>query len=143
LRASIKEGPVTVEDVFKAMPYENELVLLEMTGAAIQLAFQRSVQGTLEDEDGGFLHVSGIVFDIRGRMVENIKFGAERRPLEPSATYSVVVPDFLASGGDGHVVFRDKPQTKTRLPLRELIVDTIRQQKVISADTEGRIHRLE
>ncbi|MEZ4576687.1 MAG: 5'-nucleotidase C-terminal domain-containing protein [Desulfobacterales bacterium] len=26
LRASIKEGPVTVEDVFRAMPYGNELV---------------------------------------------------------------------------------------------------------------------
>jgi 2',3'-cyclic-nucleotide 2'-phosphodiesterase (5'-nucleotidase family) len=116
---------------------------MEMTGAEIQQTFQRSLQGTREDEDGGFLHVAGIAFDARGRMVENIRVGAERRPLDSSEVYSVVVPDFLASGGDGHSVFKEKPQIKTRLPLRELIVDTIRQQKVISAKIEGRIRRLE
>ena len=143
LRASIKEGPITVEDVFRAMPYGNELVRVELTGAEIQQALQRSVQGAREDEDGGFLHVAGITFDVRGRTVGNIRVGAERRSLEPAAIYSVVVPDFLASGGDKHVVFKGKPQIKTRSPLRELIVDTIQQQKVISAKTEGRIRRIE
>jgi 2',3'-cyclic-nucleotide 2'-phosphodiesterase (5'-nucleotidase family) len=143
LRASIKEGPITVEDVFKAMPYENELVRVELTGAEIQQALQRAVQGAREDEDGGFLHVAGLAFDVRGRTAENIRVGTERLPLEPATIYSVVAPDFLASGGDEHVVFKDKPQIKTGSPLRELIVDTIRQQKVISAKTEGRIRRVE
>ncbi len=141
LRASIKKGPVTVEDVFKAMPYDNELVILELTGAEIQQALERSVRGTSE-EDGGFLHVSGICFDIDGRTVQNIRTGAAGRPLEMDAVYSVVIPDFLASGGDEYFIFMEKPQLKTRSPLRELIVDTIRQQKVISAETEGRIRRL-
>ncbi len=143
LRASIKEGPVTVEDVFKAMPYDNELVRLDLTGVEIQQTLQRGVRGAREDEDGGFLHVSGITFDVRGREPENIQVGTTRLPLEPAAIYSVVVPDFLASGGDGHLIFKDKPQIKTGSPLRELIVDTIRQQKVISAMTEGRIRRVE
>ncbi|RJP37124.1 MAG: hypothetical protein C4548_14805 [Desulfobacteraceae bacterium] len=143
LRASIREGPVTVEDVFKAMPYDNELVRMELTGAEIRQALQRSVRGDKGGEDGGFLHVAGIAFDVRGRTPENIRVGAQGRPLEPDAVYSVVIPDFLASGGDAHVVFKDKPQIKTGSPLRELIVDTIRQQKVITAATEGRIRRLE
>jgi len=142
LRASIKEGPVTVEDVFRAMPYDNELVRMELTGSDIQQALQRSVRGSMEDEDGGFLHISGITFDLRGRAVENIRVGAEQTPLKPAAIYSVVVPDFLASGGDDHIVFKDKPQIRTGSPLRELIVDTIRQQKVISAKAEGRIRRI-
>ena len=143
LRASIKEGPVSVEDVFRAMPYGNELVRVELTGAEIRQVLQRAVQGAREDEDGGFLHVAGLVFDVRGRIAGNIRVGKELQPLEPDAVYSVVVPDFLASGGDEHVVFKDKPQIKTGSPLRELIVDTIRQQKVISAMVEGRIHRIE
>jgi 5'-nucleotidase/UDP-sugar diphosphatase len=143
LRASIKEGPVTVEDVFRAMPYGNELVRVELTGTEIQQVLKRSVQGALEDEDGGFLHVAGLTFDVRGRMPENIRVGAERQLLESAAIYSVVVPDFLASGGDQHIVFKGKPQIKTGSPLRELIVDTIQQQKVISAKTEGRIRRIE
>ncbi len=143
LRASIKEGPVTVEDIFRTMPYSNELVRVELTGAEIRQALERSVQGNREDEDGGFLHVAGITFDVRGRKAENIFVGTESRPLEPSKIYSVVIPDFLASGGDGHTVFREKGQVQTGLPLRELIVDTIRHQKIVSAKTEGRIRRLE
>jgi 2',3'-cyclic-nucleotide 2'-phosphodiesterase (5'-nucleotidase family) len=143
LRASIKAGPVTVEDVFRAMPYGNELVRLELTGAELKQVLHRSVRGNRGDEDGGFLHVAGITFDVRGKTVENIRVGAEGRPLEPASTYAVVVPDFLASGGDGHVVFKDKPHIKTGLPLRELIIDTIRQQKVVSAKTEGRIRRID
>jgi 5'-nucleotidase / UDP-sugar diphosphatase len=116
---------------------------VELTGAEIRQALQRSVRGDKGGEDGGFLHVAGITFEVRSRTPENIRVGAHRRPLEPDAVYSVVVPDFLASGGDAHVVFKDKPQIKTGSPLRELIVDTIRQQKVITATTEGRIRRLE
>jgi 5'-nucleotidase/UDP-sugar diphosphatase len=70
LRASIKEGPVTVEDVFRAMPYGNELVRVELTGAEVQQVLQRSVQGVREDEDGGFLHVAGLTFDVRNRTAE-------------------------------------------------------------------------
>ncbi len=143
LRASIKEGPVTVEDVFKAMPYGNELVRVDLSGAEIRQTLQRAVRGTREDEDGGFLHVSGLTFEVRGRTAENIRVGADRRALEPGVVYSVVVPDFLASGGDEHVTFKDKALIKTGSPLRELIVDTIRRQKIISAKIEGRILRLE
>ncbi len=143
LRASIKEGPITVEDVFKAMPYANELVLVELTGAEIQQVLLRSVRGSREDEDGGFLHVSGITMDVRGHKVENVRVGRSGRALDPQQVYSVVVPDFLASGGDGHDVFKGKTQVRTGLPLRELIVDTIKQRGVIAAKEEGRIRRLE
>ncbi|MDA8138654.1 MAG: 5'-nucleotidase C-terminal domain-containing protein [Desulfobacteraceae bacterium] len=142
LRSSIKEGPVTVEDVFKAMPYANELVLVNLTGAEIEQTLARSVQGAREDEDGGFLHVSGLFFDVRGRQVENIRIGAKQTPLNKAGAYQVVVPDFLASGGDGHQIFKDKPQVKTGSPLRELIVETIKQRGTIDAKVEGRIRRI-
>ncbi|MEZ4601970.1 MAG: 5'-nucleotidase C-terminal domain-containing protein [Desulfobacterales bacterium] len=80
LRASIKEGPVTVEDVFRAMPYGNELVRVELTGAEIRQVLQRAVQGAREDEDGGFLHVAGLVFDVRGRIAGNIRVGKSCNP---------------------------------------------------------------
>ncbi|MFZ1985610.1 MAG: 5'-nucleotidase C-terminal domain-containing protein, partial [Desulfatitalea sp.] len=88
LRASIKEGPVTVEDVFKAMPYANELVLVELSGAEIERALVWSVRGTREDEDGGFLHVSGITFTIHGRRVENIKMAPGGQPLDARRIYT-------------------------------------------------------
>ncbi len=143
MRTSIQQGPVTVEDVFKTVPFPNELVVIELTGAEIEQALQRAVSGARADEDGGFLQVSGIAFEVRGRSAVNIRVGADRKPLQARTVYRVAVPDFLANGGDRYTLFKGKEQIKTGLPLRELIVDTIRRRGVITAHEEGRIRRVE
>jgi 5'-nucleotidase / UDP-sugar diphosphatase len=142
IRASLDAGPVTLEDVFKTMPYANEIVVIELTGAEVMQALNRSVMGTREDEDGGFLHVSGIRFKVRGKAVEEVTVGQDQEPLKPGLIYRVAISDFLASGGDGYKLFIGKPAEYTGLPLRELIVDTIRSGKVIESRVEGRIVRV-
>ena len=142
LRASIDTGPITLEDVFKTMPYANEIVAIELTGAEVLQALTRSVMGTREDEDGGFLHVSGIRFKVRGKAIEEVEVGKDKEPLKPGHIYRVAISDFLASGGDGYKMFIGKQAEYTGLPLRELIVDTIRSRKVIESRVEGRIVRV-
>lgn len=139
LRASIDEGPITLEEVFKAMPYENEIVLVELTGREIEQILRRAVSGTREDEDGGFLHVSGLRFRIRARTPVEIL--ADGQPLDPDKSYRVAVTDFMASGGDGYALLKTKGAYKTGSPLRELIVDTIRELGRVRASKEGRIVR--
>ena len=139
LRASIDEGPITLEGVFKAMPYENEIVIVELPGRAIEQVLRRAVSGTREDEDGGFLHVSGLQFRIRAGMPVEIR--ADGQPLDPDKIYRVAVTDFMASGGDGYALLRAKGAYRTGSPLRELIVDTIREQGQVRAYKEGRIVR--
>lgn len=141
LRASINKGPVTIEDVFRVMPYSNELLVVTLTGAEIAEALARSVQGTRADEDGGFLHVSGVTFKVQAAKVSGIVIGGE--PLDPAKSYTVAMTDFMYSGGDGYRVFMNRPALKTGLPLRELLVDTIRKKSKVEAKIEGRIIRAE
>ncbi len=143
LRASIDMGPITLEDVFKAMPYSNEIILLDLTGMEVMQVLTRSVQGTREDEDGGFLHVSGICFTIRGHKVDEVRSISNNMPIDPEKIYRIAITDFLASGGDGYKLFAGKPSENTRLPLRELIVDTIRARGYVVGSVEGRIVRVE
>lgn len=139
LRASIDEGPITLEEVFKVMPYENEIVIVELTGRELEQVLRRAFSGTRQDEDGGFLHVSGLKVRIRGK--EPVDIRADGRPLDPGKTYRVAVTDFMASGGDGYSLLQTKGAYKTGFPLRELIVDTIRAQGLVRASKEGRIVR--
>lgn len=139
LRSSLDRGAVTIEDIFKVMPYPNEIIVVKLTGAEVLEVLARSVMGAREDEDGGFLHVSGIRFKVKGKNVEDVTVGGA--PIDPAKTYSVTVTDFMYSGGDGYKTFTGKPSTSTGLPLRELLVDTIRKQGKIDAKTEGRIVR--
>jgi 2',3'-cyclic-nucleotide 2'-phosphodiesterase (5'-nucleotidase family) len=141
LRASIDEGPVTVETVFNAVPYPNEIVTVKISGRDLMEVLNRSVRGSREDEDGGFMHVSGIRITISGRKISDVRVGQTQTPLDPEKIYTVGITEFIASGGDGYDMFKDKPQVLTGLPLRELLVDTIRARKTISAKKEGRITR--
>ena len=141
LRSSLEKGPITIESIFKVMPYPNEIIVAKLTGSEILAALNRSAQGNRADEDGGFLHVSGISFTIKGKTVVDVAVGGTA--IDPAKTYSVTITDFMYSGGDGYAIFNGKPSTKTGLPLRELLVDTIRKQRTVEAAAGGRIKRIE
>jgi 2',3'-cyclic-nucleotide 2'-phosphodiesterase (5'-nucleotidase family) len=64
------------------------------------------------------------------------------QPLDMSRSYTVAITDFMYSGGDGYDMFANKPAVNTRLPLRELIIDTIRRKGVIDAKIDGRMVRI-
>ncbi len=142
LRSSINSGPVMVEDVFRAMPYSNEIVIAELSGHELLQVLTRSVMGNQEDEDGGFLQVSGICFSIKNHNLQNISIGDDRKPLDSDKTYTLAITDYIASGGDGYNIFTTKPMIKTGTILWELVVDTIRERKTISAKIENRIIRI-
>jgi 2',3'-cyclic-nucleotide 2'-phosphodiesterase (5'-nucleotidase family) len=139
LRSSLDEGPITLEGIFNVMPYENELCRVEVTGEELLRILARGVSGKREDEDGGFLHVSGLRLGIHDGKPHDVLVGGAA--VDPARTYTVAVTDFMASGGDGYDLFKTKPAVKTGSPLRDLIIDTIRSRKTISAKTEGRIVR--
>jgi len=141
LRASIDDGPITLDAIFKTMPYENELMTVDLTGAELMAALTRGVSGARQDEDGGFLHVSGLKLKVRDKAPEDVTVGGQ--PLDLQKTYKVAITDFMSSGGDGYQMFVGKPALKTGLPLRELLVDTIRQRGRITTEKEGRIERVE
>ena len=134
---------VKTRSLFAPVSTVVSVATMALTGAEIEQALLRSVSRTPADADGGFLQVSGITFDVRGRSVENVRVGKDRQPLQPKTVYKVAITDFLATGGDSYTVFKGKDHIQTGLPLRELLVDTIRRLGVIRASEEGRIRRLE
>ena len=142
IRSSVNKGPVTLGDLFRAMPYANEIVILELQGSELLLALDRAYSATREDEDGGFLHVSGLRVTVRGKEVALAEFAGSGHEVRPDAAYRVAAPDFIAEGGDGYALFKDKIVYKTGSPLRELIVDVFRSRGKVSAEVDGRFVRV-
>ena len=139
IRASIMKGPITLEDIYKMMPYENQLFTLQLTGADLLKALQRAVRSTREEEDGGFLHVSGLKLFIQGTTLKSAEF--EGNPLNGKKVYTVAVTDFIASGGDGYDIFKDKPREAMDINLREALINELRNNKFLNPKTDGRIVR--
>lgn len=132
VRADIKSGNITYGDIIKVHPFGNAACLIEATGQQILDALElgASAEGYSEEEgkyieNGGFLQVSGLTYDIDTtvksavvldekknfvkvdgeRRVKNVKIGG--KPIDPSATYKLASHNYmLKSGGDGYSMFK-------------------------------------
>ncbi len=142
IRASIPAGLIKVDHVFTVLPFDNYLVVIELTGAQIREALELSVS-RYPAELGGFLQVSGIsfVFDPKkpvNSRVEEIFVGD--KPIVSTRTYKVATNDFLAVGGDGYTVFaKGKLLIHTGDYLRDAFIRYVERVKTLNPTIEGRI----
>ena len=139
-RATIPPGPVTLKQIYQAFPFRNELVTGQITGAQLIAALQRSAAFDPSENPGGFLQVSGVRYTIAGRRLAEASLATG--PIDPARTYSVVMSDFLAAGGDGYTLFAGMTdQVMTGRLISDLLIDAFRQGKTIAPRLDGRIRR--
>lgn len=120
LRGNIRPGTVKVADVFEVMPFENELVVAEYTGAEI---IQIVKDGILRRQGEP---CSGIQAKVTGTP-ERPEFSitwSDGSPIDPQEMVKVALTDYLLSSGDGlSTLRRGRRPITTGLPLRDLLLD--------------------
>jgi len=160
IRTSIKKGPILVGDIYGALPFDNYIVAIKLTGQQILDALEHGVSG-IEEVRGGFPQVSGIVFTYdrsnpKGSRVKEVFVNGI--PLAIDKEYTVATNDFLAAGGDGYKAFGDAVKSSKDYEvtggamkgdklvycdsgrwLRDVVVDYIKSQRVVSPSVEARI----
>src|SRR5262249_28656002 len=93
-------GHVTWGELFTVQPFGNSLVKMNLTGAQIKAVLEQQWQ----QPTVRILQVSGITYTwdptapIGSRVFNMVHNGT---PIDPAATYTVTVNNFLAAGGDG------------------------------------------
>src|SRR5699024_891763 len=110
IRAPIDAGPITVGDVINVLPFGNDPVIAEVTGAEIEDILEHSVRDV--PEETGFLQVSGMTFTFDStkepgeRVVEMyVEEGDESTPIDPDETYVVTTNNFIGQGGSDYETF--------------------------------------
>ncbi len=110
-----ENGMITWGDLYTTSPFGNTLVLVDMTGSELKVLLEQGLEGyvkRLHNEGGPRpLQVSGITFTWdyskpEGERVVELKL-ADGTPVDPDATYKVVVNNFMASGGDGLAILAE------------------------------------
>jgi 2',3'-cyclic-nucleotide 2'-phosphodiesterase (5'-nucleotidase family) len=120
LRANLRAGMLKVGDIFELMPFENELVVIELTGAEVIKVVESGVLRR------GGEPVSGVKVRVSGTAARpqiSITW-ADGRPIDPAATVKAASTDYLVGGGDGYRSLREgrRPFT-TGLLLRQILLD--------------------
>jgi len=120
LRGNIRPGVVKIADIYEVMPFENELVIAEYTGAEIvQIVKDGIIRRAGEP-------CSGIAAKVIGtpEKPEFVITWSDGSPINPEETVKVALSDYLLSSGDSISTLRKgrRPIT-TGIPLRELLID--------------------
>ena len=160
IRVSIRKGEVRVKDIYSALPFDNYIVAIKLTGKQIKEALEHGVSG-IENEEGRFPQVSGLTFKFspfakRGSRVKEISIAG--KPVPSDGEYIIATNDFMAVGGDGYKAFGEAIKSSKDLSvmggmmkgekivysdssrwLRDVVVEYIREKKKIAPEVEGRI----
>jgi 5'-nucleotidase / UDP-sugar diphosphatase len=110
VRASIDAGNVTVGEVITVLPFDNTLVVIEVTGAELMAALENGLKD-LPNASGAYPQTAGIDaiwnrFNPPGERLFKVKVQGE--VVDPDATYRLATNDFLAAGGDEYTMFAGK-----------------------------------
>lgn len=136
LRGSLPQGKVTVGNIFELMPFENEIVILKISGTTIQKMAAKIA------ERGGE-GVAGIKLGIRNEKVADLKIGG--KDVDTNAYYWLVTNDYVANGGDQMSMFSEQTnRINTKMKIRDVLIkslnDKYKREGVISVKEDGRIY---
>jgi 2',3'-cyclic-nucleotide 2'-phosphodiesterase (5'-nucleotidase family) len=160
LRRSIPRGPIRKKDLYAALPFDNYVVALKLTGQQIKDALEHGVSA-VEQKAGRFPQVSGLTFAYNpaapvGSRVQEVSIGGQL--LKPDQEYTVATHDFLVAKGDGYTVFnavlKEDANYQAQVEmgkggkvvysqpaelLRELVLNFLQAQGKVAPALEGRI----
>ncbi|MDF2453049.1 MAG: hypothetical protein K0S26_2553 [Bacteroidota bacterium] len=135
LRNSLPKGNITIGNVFELMPFDNEVVLLKLSGAQFKDMCYKIV------EKGG-IPIGGMRLTMKGTTPTDIIVNG--KPFDEAKDYWVVTSDYLANGGDSYNFFKNAKERKImNVLLRNMIInyceDITKRDQTIKPKLDGRI----
>ncbi|MGL5254383.1 MAG: bifunctional metallophosphatase/5'-nucleotidase [Brevinema sp.] len=141
LRSPLLQGDITIRSLFELYPFDNILVVANLTGTTIKDMF--AVSALKNWDEGGFLQVSkGVaIYTDNQRNITNILLNDKE--LDPNKEYTVLLTDWIYHGGDNYTMIEPNAKNPQFLgsDIRKLFIDTIRSQRVLDARKIDQSHR--
>jgi 2',3'-cyclic-nucleotide 2'-phosphodiesterase (5'-nucleotidase family) len=122
IRDSLAAGPITYEDLYRVLPFDNTIVALRLSGAEIEELLIQGARAT------GHLEVSGLRYTIDNSQ-DPAKITITEPQIETDRLYRVSVNSFMAEGGDGLSILKNRPEAvDTGLALRDMVAAWLRAE---------------
>jgi len=134
IRASITEGEITNQHAFNMMPFENNLVVVELTANKIEELVNYLIKGNTAHP------LSKQINLIVKKDGYDLKINNE--PFEKTDTYFVLTSDYLQNGGDRMNFFKD-PIALYNLDykMRNAIIDHFKKIDTVKVNLDGRFRK--
>lgn len=139
IRSSFAKGDVTLKQIFEVMPFDNMLVLQNVSGAVLMQLINKA------SEKGGW-PVSGISVKFKNKVCSELL--VKGKPIDSTANYVIAISDYLANGGDDCKFLKGISYKNIGLTIRDAIITytkwLTKQGKPIDTKVEKRfVYELE
>lgn len=131
---ALAAGPVTVGEIYELMPFDNELVAVELNGFVLQEFIDHMAA------DGGWPISEQLRFRIEADKAVDVSIQGE--PIAFNRNYIIVLPDYVANGGSDSKMLIDRQQYPSGQLIRDLLIDYTRKiEGPIKVKLDGRISK--
>jgi len=141
---NLPPGPITRYQAAEMLLFRNRLARLKLPGRVLAEALENSAE---RRGRGGFLQLSGVrvtfaPWEPLGQRARRIE--AAGAPLEEERSYTLCTLDYLAQGGDGYKVLKEKTLLleADAGDAGEMLIRHLRQKGRVAPREEGRIRFL-
>lgn len=124
VRVDLVAGDVSVAQVYELQPFANTLMTMDLTGAEVLKVLDDMTDFCIttynKTPETAFVYLSGarmtlLVNAAKGERVKDVQVQAKDgswKPLDLAATYSVVVNNFMGTGGDKNFTLGSLPASR-------------------------------
>lgn len=116
----LKQGDITVGNIYELMPFDNQLVVLTMDGKLLQQLLD------VIAEKGGWPISKTLKFTMDGDKAVDVFIKGE--PLDMSKKYTVALADYIANGGDNCFFLDQAEREDNDVMIRDLIIDHLKRK---------------
>jgi 2',3'-cyclic-nucleotide 2'-phosphodiesterase (5'-nucleotidase family) len=127
IQNNISSGTFTVGDLFNVLPFDNQLVTMEISGSALLEVLTQSASLYR-----GVMQVSGMSYSFANRDEDDYELKWAKingQPLVATRTYFICTNSFLASGGDNFLGFKQGRNLEYGRIQRDVVKDYLAQFK--------------
>lgn len=128
----VSKGDITRSKIYELMPFDNMLVVVACNGEQT-LQMLEKIAGS-----GGWPASASLRMEIVNRKPTKVTING--KAFDPSQTYHIAMPDYVANGGDGTKFLGDCKKYNTGAFIRDLLIEGVEQAEgPISVKLDGRI----
>lgn len=139
VRGSLEAGKITYGNAISVQPFNNTLVVLEVTGAELKMALEQGAGtgGQLTPSKGSSYRISRA--KPQGERVGDVVIAGQ--PLDPTKTYRIGLLGFTANGGDSLFALRDAKGSRVDTGLIDLdaLIAYLKANSPLNPKAEGRV----
>ncbi len=132
IRADISKGAITMADAFRVMPFENSLVVVELSAEKITEMLQY-----LAEKQKAHPISKHVKLHVYKDGTYRVRINGKK--LNPRKSYFVLTTDYLQNGGDRMNFFKNPIHLyKLNYKMRNAIIDYFKKKKHIKANLDKR-----